>query len=82
MLAALTLQGCGGTQDLAKYAEAGRDLAQAAEPCLVAQKDAALAQCQDAPCRDQVYQAFSPIADALDLMHKAWCRVAPNAEGC
>lgn len=74
--------GCGGAQELAKYAEAGRDLAVVAEPCLVAAKDEAIARCEDEECRREVVDRFAPIADALDVMHETWCTVSPESEGC
>ena len=77
------LSGCGGGQELAKYAEAGRDLAERAEPCFVAQKAMDESQCgSDAACLAEVKKRWSPIADALDLMHSTWCKVSPQSEGC
>lgn len=82
LVAYAVLTGCGGGQELAQYAEAGRDLAVVAEPCLVAVKDEAIARCEDEECRRQVVDRFAPIADALDLMHSTWCAVSPESEGC
>ena len=77
------LSGCGGTQELAKYAEAGRDLAARAEPCLVAQKAMDESQCGDDPaCQAKVKATYAKLADALDLMHSTWCKVSPQSEGC
>ena len=77
------LSGCGGTQELAKYAEAGRDLAEASEPCLVAQKAMDESQCgDDQACQAKVKAKNGKLADALDLMHSTWCKVSPSSEGC
>lgn len=79
----LGLYGCSGAQDLAKYAEAGRDVVERAEPCLVAQKEADVGACNgDAICLARVKDRWDPIADALDLMHSTWCKVSPDSEGC
>lgn len=75
--------GCGGGQELAKYAEAGRDIAARAEPCLVAQKAMDESQCgTDAACLATVHETYGKLADALDLMHSTWCKVSPTSEGC
>lgn len=75
--------GCGGSQELAKYAEAGRDIAARAEPCLVAQKAMDESQCgTDAACLATVKETYGKLADALDLMHSTWCKVSPQSEGC
>ncbi len=77
------LSGCGGSKELAKYAEAGRDLAEFSEPCLVAQKAKDESRCGDDPaCRAKVKAKNGKLADALDLMHSTWCKVSPSSEGC
>lgn len=87
LLAALggAATGCGGSlqQDLQLYAEKSRDVLAAAEPCLVAQKEVATAGCKgDAACVAKVAEVYRPIADALDMIHHAWCRLSPKSEGC
>jgi hypothetical protein len=77
------LSGCGGSRELARYAEAGRDIAEASEPCLVAQKAMDESQCgTDQACQAKVKAKNGKLADALDLMHNTWCKVSPQSEGC
>lgn len=79
----LGLTHCGGSQELAKFAEAGRDIAERAEPCFVAEKQADEAACGgDSACLKIVKDTWTPIADAMDLMHQTWCQLSPKSEGC
>lgn len=62
---------------------ASRDLAVAAEPCLVATRQAQLDACSaDAECLEQVRTSYAKLADSLDALHAAWCVLSPAAEGC
>lgn len=64
-------------------AEAGRDIAAAAEPCFVDHRDRMLATCAgDKTCEAGVRDAYKPIADAFDAFRAAWCTVSPSSEGC
>lgn len=75
-----------GTQAIEAIAHAGRDVAVAAEPCLVATYDDQLRQCAEAEAPDACKQAaaerWAPVLASLDTLHAAWCAVAPTSEGC
>ncbi len=81
----LVALGCNAEQLKAAQtaAEAGRDIATAAEPCFVDHRDRMLAVCaDDKACQQKVNDAYKPIADAFDAFHTAWCIVSPKSEGC
>lgn len=82
--AAGTLTGCGASmRDVESAIEASRDVAAIAEPCLVAAKQREEQMCGgEAECIESVRVAFAPAADALDAMHRAWCLLSPQSEGC
>lgn len=84
LVLAPTLHGCGASmKDAAAALNAANTIATAAEPCLVSQRAALLAQCGgDATCEAAVREKFSALADAYDVLHGAWCVLVPDAEGC
>lgn len=84
-LGSVGLTGCGSEQiaQAQTAIEAARDVAAVAEPCLVAAQAVELERCEgDAECKQAVFAAFRPMADALDLLHDAWCAISPDSEGC
>lgn len=79
------LTGCGSEQiaQAQTAIEAARDVAAVAEPCLVASMAVELERCgEDLECKDTVMQSYRPMADALDMLHAAWCAISPDTEGC
>lgn len=79
------LTACGSQQiaDAQTAIEAARDVAAIAEPCLVASMNVELERCEgDIECKDAVIQSYRPMADALDMLHNAWCALSPDSEGC
>ena len=84
-LGAVGLTGCGSQQiaDAQSAIEAARDVAAIAEPCLVAAQSVELERCgDDRECKAAVIESFRPMADALDMLKEAWCKLAPASEGC
>jgi hypothetical protein len=84
-VALLVLLGGAGCkpEQVAKYAEAGRDVATYAEACAVAAKAVDDARCHGDPgCLQSMIDKYAGIADALDKMHAIWCDFAPKSEGC
>lgn len=82
---AVGLTGCGSQQiaDAQSAIEAARDVAAIAEPCLVAAQSVELEKCgEDRECKAAVIESFRPMADALDLLKAAWCRISTASEGC
>ena len=79
----VVLTGCGAGQDVARYAEATRDVLEVAEPCLMEAKARDVEACKgDATCENLVQSKWEPVAFALDLVHAAWCGLSPTSEGC
>lgn len=79
------LTGCGSEQiaQAQTAIEAARDVAAIAEPCLVAAQSVELERCgEDRECKAAVIESFRPMADALDLLKAAWCKLSPASEGC
>jgi hypothetical protein len=77
------LTSCGGAQQVTRLAEAARDVAVVAEPCLVEVQRAELRTCEgEAGCEGMVRQRWAPVAAALDVLHDAWCGLSPESEGC
>lgn len=78
------LVGCSGaTAEVARYAEASRDILAAAEPCFVAQQQAQLEACKaDEACLARVSDVWGPIKRSLTVAHDVWCTLAPESEGC
>jgi hypothetical protein len=76
--------GCSGaTAEVARYAEASRDILAAAEPCLVAQQQQQLEACKaDEACLARVSEVWGPIKRSLSVAHDVWCSLAPESEGC
>ncbi len=76
--------GCGASmRDVESAIEASRDVAAIAEPCLVAAKQREEQMCGgEAECIESVRAAFAPAAHAFDAMHRAWCLLSPQSEGC
>lgn len=79
----LLATGCGAGQDVARYAEATRDVLEVAEPCLMEAKLRDVDACAGEPmCEATVQAHWEPVAVALDVVHAAWCSLSPNSEGC
>lgn len=79
----LALAGCAGQKaQLESALEATRDIAAVAHPCLVAQQEQLVEQCQDEACKAKVRESFEPIADAFEVLHELWCGLSPESEGC
>jgi len=75
--------GCADTTPITRYAEASRDVLAVAEPCLVGLQKVELDACAGSQtCEDAARERWRPVADALDVLHAAWCALAPESEGC
>jgi hypothetical protein len=84
VFALLALPGCAGpTQQVVRFAEASRDLATVAEPCLAGIAAAEAQACaNDATCQEATKAKWKPVADLYDYINATWCALAPEAEGC
>lgn len=84
MLLALTLVlcGCGAQEQIAKFAEASRDVATYAEPCMRGALEVDLDKCSAPECVDQVEKHWKEPMSALDLVKASWCAFSPSSEGC
>lgn len=70
-------------EQVAQYAEASRDIAVAAHPCLVAMYDDKEDACgDDEECVARVRAEANALGDAYDLANSLWCAVMPGAPGC
>ena len=78
------LTGCGASlQDAAEALNAANTIATEAQPCLVAERQREAAACAgDATCEATVTAHWAPVADAYDALHRGWCALVPDAEGC
>lgn len=79
--------GCAGAQkqleQVQQLAEAGRDVAAVAEPCLAAQRELALKECEgNLECERKVGEVYDKIGGQLNAMHDIWCQLLPSGEGC
>ncbi len=81
---ALLATGCGASlKDAADAMNAANDIASAAQPCLVAERDRLIKECGvDLRCQEIVNARCDEIAKAYDLFHESWCALVPDAEGC
>ena len=84
MLLALTLVlcGCGAQEQLVKFAEASRDVATYAEPCMYGALELDLARCSTPECVAEVQRKWEPPMSTLDLVKQTWCTISPSSEGC
>ena len=83
-LAVSTVTACGSgpIREVENLAHSARDVADVAEACSFAAKEAEMSQCIDDTCKAKVLAKYSVIADALDAFAAAWCAVSPESEGC
>ena len=78
----VTACGSGPIREVENLAHSARDVADVAEACSFAAKEAEMAACIDDTCKAKVLARYSVIADALDAFAASWCAVSPDSEGC
>jgi hypothetical protein len=82
LMLTLVLCGCGAQEQLVKYAEASRDLAEYAEPCMLGALEVDLARCSTPECVAAVKKKWEAPMGVLDLVKAGLCTFAPDLEGC
>ncbi len=82
LILVLVLFGCGAQDQIAKYAEASRDVVTYAEPCMRGALEVDLARCSTPECVAAVEQKWAAPMSALDLVKAGWCALSPASEGC
>jgi hypothetical protein len=84
LLCLTVIVGCSGaTAELQQFAEASRDIIEAADPCFVAQQEKQLEDCRKDPaCVARVLEVWRPIKKAINVANAIWCARMPDAEGC
>ena len=74
--------GCGAQEQLVKFAEGSRDLAEYAEPCMYGALEVDLARCSTPECVAEVQHKWEAPMSTLDLVKQTWCAISPSSEGC
>ena len=82
LMLSLVLCGCGAQEQLVKFAEASRDVATYAEPCMLGALELDLARCSTPECVAEVQHKWAAPMSTLDLVKQTWCTISPSSEGC
>jgi hypothetical protein len=82
LMLAFVFTGCGAQEQLVKFAEASRDVATYAEPCMLGALEVDLARCSTPECVAEVQHKWAAPMSTLDLVKQTWCAISASSEGC